>query len=103
LYKLRIIHGAIVQNIRLSLAHVCNQQIKQEQVMKTIAISAALILLIIGSVAAYQHHNKAPELSDNIEEWTTEQLEDQTFEYIDAIETIKDEQRRRERLAARTR
>ena len=72
--------------------------------MKTTAVTALCVLTIIlalfGAESIYSSL-QSPELSANIEEWTTEQLEDQQFDYIDAIEVIKDEQRRRERLAAR--
>lgn len=72
--------------------------------MRTSAITAlcalTIILALFGAKSIYSSL-QSPELPTNIEEWTTEQLEDQQFDYIDAIEVIKDEQRRRERLAAR--
>ena len=72
--------------------------------MRTAAITAlcalTIILALFGAESIYSSL-QSPELPTNIEEWTTEQLEDQQFDYIDAIEVIKDEQRRRERLSAR--
>jgi hypothetical protein len=78
---------------------------QKEHQMKTIAAALTCLVIFLSMIGAKTLYDwfKTPELPENIELWTTEQLEDQTFEYIDAIEVIKDEQRRRERQAARNR
>lgn len=68
--------------------------------LSNILLAVTVVLAMFGAKSLYDTH-KTPELPTNIEEWTTEQLEDQQFDYIDAIEVIKDEQRRRARLADR--
>ena len=66
------------------------------------------VLLALSVVSAIKYHNehKQPEYSVSVaaplpgllQDWTDEQLEDEQTTYLEAIETLKDEQRRRERL-----
>ena len=70
--------------------------------MKTILAIHVLLLAICFASIGY-HHNavevyaiaEAPPLPELIEDWSDEQLEDETLNYLDAIVTIKDEQQRR--------
>ncbi len=72
---------------------------------KTIAYVIAALLVVgwyyimIPAPVEYSVSEPAP-LPASITEWTPEQMEDQAFEHMEAIEVIKDEMRRRDRVEA---
>jgi len=73
-----------------------------ELLMKTLLSITLIMIALCGAVAGYHYSivdvyavSEAPPLPVMIEDWSDEQLEDETLNYLDAIVTIKDEQKRR--------
>jgi len=70
--------------------------------MKTAIAILVIAILSVSAIAIqhYQHVDKysvatAAPLPDLLQDWTDEQLEDEQITYLEAIETLKDEQKRR--------
>lgn len=74
--------------------------------MKNYLIGIALgLAIILPSIVIMEHHkhidhaeysvSQAAPLPDLLQDWTDEQLEDEQTTYLEAIETLKDEQKRR--------